>query len=681
MLKVALESSTVNLSFMVLYWATIFLFRAGAASKLEWEALLNSTWRNSIAASGYNKSNHCEWDRITCDSAGSITGIYLHGMGLKGELDQLNFSCFPNLQVLHVWNNSLSGIIPSHTVFLSKLKTLDLAANNFTGVIPTEIGNLRSLTDLFLASNKLTGPLPSTLGLLSNINGTIPGELTRLNQLIYLDLSSNHLSGKVPITVGELYNLEYLDISNNLLSGPIPTDFWNCSKLESLTLSKNSLSGKILLELAKTPFLKLLDLGYNLLNGTIPFQLGKMSFLRYLYLSHNKLSGIIPESLSNMRDLNLSYNNLEGEIPIALLQCTFPLEQITIGNKGLYKVRGWHSCFTHPTSTTNHEQVTISFVKNFFSVTVCLAIAISAFICFFKHKFKTPTLDGRETKPRDLFSIWNYYGRIAFEEIIEATDDFDIKYCIGTGAYGSVYRAQLSDGKIIALKKLHRWKSEDPIFTKSFQNEVLVLSEIRHQNIVKLYGFCLHKNCMFLVYEYIERGTTDLDWSKRVNIIKGVSHALTYLHHNCSPSTVHRDISSNNILLNSKFEAFVADFGTVRLLHSDSSNRTVVAGTYGYIAPEFLSSLTSQLGQNVMLINLLDSRLSPPVDQRAVKDVVLVSTIAFACLHAKPKSRPSMERVSQELLAHKIPMSKALHEITIAQLRDHGMRLFDECDS
>ena len=101
---------------------------------------------------------------------------------------------------------------------------------------------------------------------------------------------------------------------------------------------------------------------------------------------------------------------------------------------------------------------------------------------------------------------------------------------------------------------------------------------------------------MFLVYEYIERGSlfcvlynddeaTELDWRKRVNVIKGVAHALSYLHHNCTPSIVHRDISSNNILLNSQFEAFVADFGTARLLHCDSSNNTAVQGTFGYIAP------------------------------------------------------------------------------------------------
>jgi serine/threonine protein kinase len=130
----------------------------------------------------------------------------------------------------------------------------------------------------------------------------------------------------------------------------------------------------------------------------------------------------------------------------------------------------------------------------------------------------------------------------------------------------------------------------------SFRNEIKVLTEIRHRNIIKLHGFCLHKRCMFLVYEYMERGSLfcvlnndveamELDWSKRVNIIKGTAHALSYMHHECIPTIVHRDITSNNILLNNKLEAFVSDFGTAKLLDPDSSNQTLVAGTYGYIAP------------------------------------------------------------------------------------------------
>ena len=113
---------------------------------------------------------------------------------------------------------------------------------------------------------------------------------------------------------------------------------------------------------------------------------------------------------------------------------------------------------------------------------------------------------------------------------------------------------------------------------------------------MKLYGFCLHNRCMFLIYEYMKNGSlfcalrneahaVELDWSKRVNIVKGTTHALSYMHHDCTPPIVHRDISSNNILLNSEMEAFVADFSASRFLDPNSSNQTMVAGTCGYIAP------------------------------------------------------------------------------------------------
>ena len=199
-------------------------------------------------------------------------------------------------------------------------------------------------------------------------------------------------------------------------------------------------------------------------------------------------------------------------------------------------------------------------------------------------------------KNGDLFSIWNFDGNMAFEDIINATEDFDLKYCIGTGAYGSVYRVQLPSGKVVALKKLHGFEAEQPAFDKSFRNEVRVLSEIKHRNIVKLYGFCLHRRSMFLIYEYMEKGSlfsvlyddaeaVELDWKKRVNIIKGIAHALSYLHHDCTPPIVHRDITTSNVLLNSDWHPIVSDFGIARLLNFDSSNQTIVAGTYGYIAP------------------------------------------------------------------------------------------------
>ena len=131
----------------------------------------------------------------------------------------------------------------------------------------------------------------------------------------------------------------------------------------------------------------------------------------------------------------------------------------------------------------------------------------------------------------------------------------------------------------------------------SFQNEIGALTDVRHRNIIKLHGFCSRRGCMYLVYEYVERGSLgkvlyeldkkedDLGWDKRIRIVQGLAHALAYLHEDCSPPIVHRDVSLNNVLLEWDFEPRLSDFGTARLLNPDSSNWTAVAGSYGYMAP------------------------------------------------------------------------------------------------
>ncbi|GJV83551.1 MDIS1-interacting receptor like kinase 2-like protein [Tanacetum coccineum] len=151
-----------------------------------------------------------------------------------------------------------------------------------------------------------------------------------------------------------------------------------------------------------------------------------------------------------------------------------------------------------------------------------------------------------------------------------------------------------------------------------------------------------------------------MDWMKWVNIIKDVAHALAYMHHDCNPPIVHRDISSNNILLNSKMEGFVSDFGAARLLDPDSSNQTVIAGTLGYIAPalEWLllkqletsiketschqSSLNYSTGRGTMLENILDQRLSDPTDRLIEKEIVHVGHVALSCVLKDPKARLTM---------------------------------------
>ncbi|KAL5738995.1 hypothetical protein ACOSQ2_028175 [Xanthoceras sorbifolium] len=621
--------------------------------------------------------------------------LFLGPNQLSGLLPQ-EIGNLRNLTGLFLGGNKLTGHIPPTLGHLTKLESLSLRLNQLSGLLPQELGNLRNLTLLYLTGNKLTGHIPPTLGHLTKLeslylgsnqlSGLLPQELCQLTYLKNLNLSSNLLSGQIPLMVGKFSNLQYLDLSNNKLSGPISSQIVNCLDLQRLVLRNNSLSRRIPLKIGKLQYLSYLDLSYNFINGAIPPQFIKFT-LTYLDISHNNLSGAIPDSfyhsMTSLSFINLSYNHLEGEIDSYFLN-RYSLAAF-IHNKGLCSDFGTGLPPCTSTSTLPASPPIDSkkrFIRMFLPITMFfVAIIIGILYLIKRNNNKGSQFKSTTTKSGDVFSIWNYDGKIAYEDIIEATEDFDIKYCIGTGGYGSVYKAQLPSGTVVALKKLHQSDSDEPTFTKSFENEIRVLSEIRHRNIVKLYGFCLHKRCMFLVYEYMDRGSLfcvlhnddeaiELNWTKRVNIIKGIAHALSYLHHNCMLSIVHRDISSNNILLNSKAEAFLADFGTARFLNSDSSNRTVLAGTYGYIAPELLSSLASSSNQDIMLMDILDPRLSPPVDQMIAHDVVLVSSVAFACLHPNPKSRPSMQGVSREFLACKTPMSKPIHEISIAQLRN-----------
>ncbi|XLS82767.1 hypothetical protein HN51_048598, partial [Arachis hypogaea] len=439
------------------------------------------------------------------------------------------------LQHLNLSYNYLGGEVPFTLLEnLTQLLVLDLSANSFRGSIPLIFGQMSSLTHMNLSNNLLFGEVPFTL--------------PNLTQLLVLDLSQNELSGFIPHEIGKLTNLLTLDLSSNSLSGPIPEQIGYLNRLTSLHLHSNLLSGFIPHEIGKLTNLLTLDLSSNFLSGPIPEQIGNLSLLFHCYLDYNPF--------------------LDNE---------------------------YYDCDDHLNDHHNkHFRRSLVLVI----IVVCVTISLGSVgigICIFRARHHGK-LENKATKNGDLFSIWNYDGKIAFEDIIQATEDFDIRYCIGTGAYGSVYEARLPSGKTVALKKLHKTESENPSYYKSFCNEVEVLTEIRHRNIIRLYGYCLHNRCMFLVYEYLERGSLfcnlaneieaqELNWSKRVNIIKGTAYALAHMHHHCPSPIVHRDVSSNNVLLNSELEACVSDFGTARLLDPDSSNQTLLVGTYGYIAP------------------------------------------------------------------------------------------------
>ncbi|XP_039158328.1 MDIS1-interacting receptor like kinase 2-like [Eucalyptus grandis] len=309
---------------------------------------------------------------------------------------------------------------------------------------------------------------------------------------------------------------------------------------------------------------------------------------------------------------------------------------------------------------------------------------------------------------------------VFYDRIIKVTQGFDSKYYVGKGAYGIVYKAEISKGQTIAVKQVSSSQEDSEIIDLiPFEREIQALTNIRHRNIVKFYGFCSHAQCRFLVYEYMERGSLkttlndderalEFQWDKRINLVRGVADALAYMHHGCSPPLIHRDLTSNNILLDRDHEARVSDFGTARLLRPDSSNWTALAGTIGYIAPELAYSIapteksdvysfgvialetimgkhpgdhiswecssSTQIESSTLLKDVLDQRLLPSrLRLRDAQDVILIAKLSFACLQADPRLRPTMEQISHELRVQ-VPPETPLSVVSLEQLRNLNVR-------
>ncbi|KAF3567231.1 hypothetical protein DY000_02012698 [Brassica cretica] len=222
-----------------------------------------------------------------------------------------------------------------------------------------------------------------------------------------------------------------------------------------------------------------------------------------------------------------------------------------------------------------------------------------------------------------------------FEELRKCTDNFSEANDVGGGGYGKVYKGILPSGKLLAIKRAQQGSSQGEL---EFKTEIELLSRVHHKNVVKLLGFCFDRSEQMLVYEYIPNGSlTDglsgkngirLDWTRRLKIALGSSKGLAYLHELADPPIIHRDIKSNNILLDENLNAKVADFGLSKLVGDPERNHvtTQVKGTMGYLDPEYY--MTNQLteksdvyGFGVVMLELLTGK-SPIVGGKyVVKEV------------------------------------------------------------
>ncbi|XP_059065132.1 cysteine-rich receptor-like protein kinase 44 [Cryptomeria japonica] len=229
------------------------------------------------------------------------------------------------------------------------------------------------------------------------------------------------------------------------------------------------------------------------------------------------------------------------------------------------------------------------------------------------------------------------------ETLTAATKDFHEDNKLGEGGFGAVYKGTMPDGREIAVKKL---SLQSPQGKKEFENEVKLLARVQHQNLVNLLGCCTQGSESLLVYEYLVNKSLDkilfdpqrsreLDWQKRFNIIVGVARGLLFLHDDSRLRIIHRDIKASNILLDEEMNPKIADFGIARLFPEDETHvSTRVAGTYGYLAPEYamhgqLSDKADVYSFGIVLLEIVSGRKN--TDSQISNGVQGLLELAWEC--------------------------------------------------
>ncbi|RHN74768.1 putative protein kinase RLK-Pelle-LRR-XIIIa family [Medicago truncatula] len=275
--------------------------------------------------------------------------------------------------------------------------------------------------------------------------------------------------------------------------------------------------------------------------------------------------------------------------------------------------------------------------------------------------------------------------------VLKKTQKLNNKDIIGSGGYGVVYELKLDDSAAFAVKRLNRGTAERD---KCFERELQAMADIKHRNVVALHGYYTAPHYNLLIYELMPNGSLDsflhgrsmnkkiLDWPTRQRIALGAARGISYLHHDCIPHIIHRDIKSSNILLDQNMEARVSDFGLATLMEPNKTHvSTIVAGTFGYLAPEYFDTGRATVKGDVysfgvVLLELLTGKKPSDesfmeegtklvtwvkaVVQERKEELVLDSSlgsccpmhevnkvfnIAMMCLEPDPLNRPTMAEV------------------------------------
>ncbi|KAJ6855223.1 hypothetical protein NC651_040021 [Populus alba x Populus x berolinensis] len=302
------------------------------------------------------------------------------------------------------------------------MTSLKISNNNVSGEITSELGKATQLHLIDLSSNQLKGAIPKDLG------GVIPLDIKMLFNLQILNLASNNLSGLIPKQLGECSNLLFLNLSGNKFRESIPD----------------------------------LDLSFNFLTRKIPRQLGQLQKLETLNVSHNMLFGRIPSTFKDMLSLttvDISSNKLQGPIPDikAFHNASFEALRDNMGICG--NASGLKPCNLPESSKTVKRK------SNKLVILIVLPLALYI-LC---KRVRKRNAEPENEQDRNIFTILDHDGKKLYENIIEATEEFNSNYCIGEGGYGTVYKAVMPTEQVVAVKKLHQSQTEKLSDFKAFR--------------------------------------------------------------------------------------------------------------------------------------------------------------------------------------------------------------------
>ncbi|GKB69530.1 leucine-rich repeat receptor-like serine/threonine/tyrosine-protein kinase SOBIR1 [Tanacetum coccineum] len=438
---------------------------------------------------------------------------------------------------------------------------------------------------------------------------------------------NRRLKGAISPMIGKLPELRELSLGSNFLGDHIPPQIAGCKKLEVLDLRGNKFSGEIPREISSLIRLRTLDISFNKFSGDLGF-LKYFPNLEKLSLENNMFTGKVPLSLRSFRNLrffNSSGNNLVGPLPeLNRLESVntkrLPKRYIFAETRNGSSSQGpVQAPAPAPMEAPIHKHKSnrkkiMGWVLGFFAGSIAGVVSAMIFSVLFNMVVIMVKNRGNYSGPA-IFSQTIKAEELAFLDDDDAVAALTV---IGRGGCGEVYKTDIPNEKIktIAIKKIIQpskgaaeLAAEDTKDLhkkmRQIRSEIQTVGQIRHRNLVSLLAHVSRPNCHYLVYEFMKNGSLQdilqqvqagerqLDWLARHKIAIGVVSGLEYLHMNHTPRIVHRDLKPGNVLLDDEMEARIADFGLAKSIpdantHMTSSN---VAGTLGYIAPEYYQTM------------------------------------------------------------------------------------------